>query len=106
VNTITARAIEDALSRSGELRSSGTMPDTFTDITDDSRRVTRGALFVAMRGAAFDGHDYLGAAAASGAAGAIVEDPSRCSLPAFVVGDGRHAASVAARAAFGDPPPA
>lgn len=101
--TITARAIEDALSRSGELRSSGTMPDTFTDITDDSRRVTRGALFVAVRGAAFDGHDYLAAAAEAGATGAIVEDASRCSLPAFVVHDGRHAAAVAARAAFGDP---
>jgi UDP-N-acetylmuramyl pentapeptide synthase len=81
VTTFTARAIEDALSRSGELRSSGTMPDSFTDITDDSRRVTTGALFVAMRGTAFDGHDYLGAAAASGATAAIVEDPSRTSFP-------------------------
>ena len=79
------------------------MPDTFTDITDDSRRVSRGALFVAIRGAAFDGHDYLGAAAASGAAAAIVEDPSRCGLPAFVVHNGRRAAAVAARAAFDDP---
>jgi UDP-N-acetylmuramoyl-L-alanyl-D-glutamate--2,6-diaminopimelate ligase len=79
------------------------MPERFTDITDDSRRVTRGALFVAMRGAAFDGHDYLGAAASSGATAAIVEDPSRSSLPAYVVRDARHAAGVAARAAFGDP---
>ena len=100
---IAARAIEDALSRSGELRSSGRMPETFTDITDDSRRVTKGALFVAMRGSSFDGHDYLGAAAASGATGAVVEDPSRCSLPAFVVRDGRRAAGIAAREAFGDP---
>ena len=103
MNIITARAIEDALARSGELRSSGSMPDAFTDITDDSRRVTRGSLFVAMRGASYDGHDYLAAAAASGATGAIVEDPSRGDLPAFVVRDGRHAAAVAARAAFGDP---
>ena len=79
------------------------MPGTFADITDDSRRVTPGALFVAVRGAAFDGHDYLGAAAAAGATGAIVEDPSRSSLPAYVVRDARHAAAVAARAAFHDP---
>ena len=79
------------------------MPESFTDITDDSRRVTRGSLFVAMRGAAFDGHDYLGVAATSGATGAIVEDPARSSLPAFVVRDARHAAAVAARAAFADP---
>lgn len=95
--------IERALSRSGELRSSGTMPDSFTDITDDSRRVSRGALFIAVRGSATDGHDYLEAAEASGAAAAIVEDPSRTSLPAFVVGDGRRAAGIAARAAFADP---
>jgi len=79
------------------------MPDTFGDITDDSRRVTKGALFVAMRGAAFDGHDYLGAALSAGATGAIVEDPSRTSLPAYVVRDARRAAGVAARAAFDDP---
>ena len=103
MTTIDTVTIERALSRSGELRSSGSMPERFTDITDDSRRVTKGALFVAIRGAAFDGHDYLGAAASSGAAGAIVEDPARTTLPAFVVRDGRRAAGVAARAAFGDP---
>jgi UDP-N-acetylmuramoyl-L-alanyl-D-glutamate--2,6-diaminopimelate ligase len=79
------------------------MPESFTDITDDSRRVIHGSLFVAVRGAAFDGHDYLGVAATSGASGAIVEDPARSSLPAFVVRDARHAAAVAARAAFADP---
>ena len=79
------------------------MPDRFTDITDDSRRVTQGALFVAIRGAAFDGHDYLGAAASSGATGAIVEDAARTALPSFVVRDARRAAGVAARAAFSDP---
>jgi UDP-N-acetylmuramoyl-L-alanyl-D-glutamate--2,6-diaminopimelate ligase len=100
---IAARDVEDALSRSGELLSSGRMPDTFTDIMDDSRLVTRGALFVAMRGTAFDGHDYLEAAAAAGASGAIVEDPARSPLPAFVVRDGRRAAGIAARQAFGDP---
>ncbi|HET8772334.1 MAG TPA: UDP-N-acetylmuramoyl-L-alanyl-D-glutamate--2,6-diaminopimelate ligase [Thermoanaerobaculia bacterium] len=103
MTTIDSATIERALSRSGELRSSGSMPERFTDITDDSRRVTKGALFVAMRGAAFDGHDYLGAAAASGASGAIVEDPARTTLPAFVVRDARRAAGIAARAAFADP---
>lgn len=103
MNPIPAETIERALSRSGELRSSGTMPATFSDITDDSRRVSRGALFVAIRGTAFDGHDYLAAAAASGAAAAIVEDPSRCPLPALTVGDARRAAGIAARAAFGSP---
>ena len=103
MTTIDSVTIERALSRSGELRSSGSMPERFTDITDDSRRVKKGSLFVAIRGAAFDGHDYLGAAAASGATAAIVEDPERTTLPAFVVRDARRAAGVAARAAFADP---
>ena len=103
MTTIHSVTIERALSRSGELRSSGIMPEHFTDITDDSRRVTTGALFVAVRGAAFDGHDYLGAAAASGAAAAIVEDASRTTLPSYVVRDARRAAGVAARTAFSDP---
>jgi UDP-N-acetylmuramoyl-L-alanyl-D-glutamate--2,6-diaminopimelate ligase len=103
VNAIASGMIERALSRSGELRSPGRMPDHFTDITDDSRRITPGALFVAIRGAAFDGHDYLGAAVRAGAVAAIVEDASRTSLPVYLVRDARRAAGVAARAAYGDP---
>lgn len=103
MSPFTSVTIERALSRSGELRSSGIMPDRFTDIIDDSRRVTPGSLFVAMRGAAFDGHDYLGAVARAGAAAAIVEDASRTTLPVYVVRDARRAAGVAARAAFGEP---
>ena len=56
-----------------------------------------------MRGAAFDGHDYLAAAARAGATAAIVEDASRTSLPAYVVRDARRAAGAAARAAFLEP---
>jgi alanine racemase len=39
----------------------------------DSRRLPRGALFVALRGRQADGHAFLGQAAASGAAAALVE---------------------------------
>ncbi len=50
----------------------GTVPLTFTGITTDSRVVTPGALFVALPGERFDGHDYLAAVAAAGASGAVV----------------------------------
>ena len=100
---IAAAAIENALLRGGELRSSGSMPATFTDITDDSRRVTTGALFVAIRGGTFNGHDYVAAAAAAGATAVIVDDASYSGLPSFVVTDTRRAAGIAARAAFGEP---
>jgi UDP-N-acetylmuramoyl-L-alanyl-D-glutamate--2,6-diaminopimelate ligase len=39
----------------------------------DSRKVTEGSLFVAVRGYNTDGHDYIGSAVASGAAGIICE---------------------------------
>lgn len=48
---------------------------TFTRATIDSRRVDRGDLFFALRGEHHDGHDFVGAAFAAGAAGAVVERP-------------------------------
>jgi UDP-N-acetylmuramoyl-tripeptide--D-alanyl-D-alanine ligase len=44
-----------------------------TRVTTDSRDVRRGDLFVALRGETFDGHDFVGAALAGGAAGALVQ---------------------------------
>jgi len=40
----------------------------------DSRAVRAGDLFIAIRGDRFDGHDYVAAAMARGAVGAIVQD--------------------------------
>ncbi len=45
---------------------------TFCGVSTDTRRIVAGELFVALRGPNFDGHDYLAAAAARGAAAAIV----------------------------------
>src|SRR5438876_1720449 len=42
-------------------------------VTDDSRAVGPGSLFVAVPGLHVDGHDYVEAAVARGAAAAIVE---------------------------------
>jgi alanine racemase len=42
-------------------------------IATDSRRLPRGALFVALRGRQVDGHDFLAQAAAGGAVAALVE---------------------------------
>ncbi|MFN2566914.1 MAG: UDP-N-acetylmuramoyl-L-alanyl-D-glutamate--2,6-diaminopimelate ligase [Gemmatimonadaceae bacterium] len=81
----------------------GSLPIHASDITDDSRRVTRGSVFVAVRGTERDGHDFLDAAANAGAAAAVVEDPSRTRLPSLVVRDSRRAAALAAAAAFGYP---
>ena len=81
---------------------SGTLPATASEITDDSRRIRPGALFIAVRGSERDGHDFLEAAHRAGAIAAIVEQASRvpAGLPALVVRDGRRAAPLAAAAAF------
>ena len=83
----------------------GILPSSVTDITDDSRRVQPGALFIAVRGSERDGHDYLEMAKTAGAVGAIVEQPDRLppDMPALVVRDGRRAAPLAAAAAYGWP---
>ncbi|MFL5578973.1 MAG: UDP-N-acetylmuramoyl-L-alanyl-D-glutamate--2,6-diaminopimelate ligase [Gemmatimonadaceae bacterium] len=81
----------------------GGLPAELAGITDDSRSVERGGLFVAVRGSARDGHDYLEAAADRGAVAAIVEDASRTPLPALVVRDARRSAAIAAAAAYDFP---
>jgi UDP-N-acetylmuramoyl-tripeptide--D-alanyl-D-alanine ligase len=53
---------------------SGTCAGTWEalGVSIDSRSVATGDLFVALRGPKFDGHDYVAAAFAAGAAGAVV----------------------------------
>ena len=97
-------AIRTALAEHGLLTGvRGEVPAEATGITDDSREVKRGDVFIAIRGSTRDGHDYLAAAAEKGAAAALVEDPSRTSLPTLSVREGRQAAALAAATAFGNP---
>jgi len=50
-------------------------PFEVTSVTFDSREVEAGSLFVAMPGTVHDGHSFVDAALAAGAAGAIVSKP-------------------------------
>ena len=96
--------VADALGRAGLLvERQGELPDEATGITDDSRQVVPGGVFIAVRGSAGDGHQYLAAAEAAGAGAAIVSDASSTRLPTMVVRDSRRAAAIAASAAFDDP---
>ncbi|MEO7072621.1 MAG: UDP-N-acetylmuramoyl-tripeptide--D-alanyl-D-alanine ligase [Rhodanobacter sp.] len=56
-------------------------------VTVDSRRVRPGDLYVALRGERVDGHDYVAAAAAQGASGALVTRKVDCDLPQVLVAD-------------------
>jgi UDP-N-acetylmuramoyl-tripeptide--D-alanyl-D-alanine ligase len=51
---------------------SGSPAEAFTGVSIDSRTVAAGELFVAIAGPRFDGHDFVGVAAAAGAAAALV----------------------------------
>ena len=73
-------------------------------VTDDSRALRPGALFVAVPGLHVDGHEFVALAAMAGAAAAIVERPlPEVALPQLVVD--RAAAALAEAAAwwYGDP---
>jgi UDP-N-acetylmuramoyl-L-alanyl-D-glutamate--2,6-diaminopimelate ligase len=74
-------------------------------IAIDSRAVAPGDLFVALRGANADGHDYLGEAAALGAVALLVDTAPRASdlPPAIVVPDTRRALAPIALRFYGDP---
>ncbi|MBA3404236.1 MAG: hypothetical protein H0U13_06100, partial [Gemmatimonadaceae bacterium] len=79
----------------------GSLPDSVDGISDDSRRVTPGSLFLAIRGSDHDGHDYLDRARDLGATAVLVEDATLTNLPAIVVTEGRKAAAIAAGEAYG-----
>ncbi len=67
----------------------------YTGVCTDTRHLTPGSLFVALRGPRFDGHRFLGQAAAAGAVGAVVEgrradvhdDPLPPGFPLYRVSD-------------------
>ncbi|HOL63773.1 MAG TPA: UDP-N-acetylmuramoyl-tripeptide--D-alanyl-D-alanine ligase [Accumulibacter sp.] len=54
----------------------------FQGVSTDSRTVAPGQLFVALRGASFDGHDYLQTAADRGAVAGMVAEDALAALPA------------------------
>lgn len=64
----------------------------FNEVSTDTRSIGAGALFVALRGERFDGHDYLQTARDRGAAAAMVERDAKMNtagLPLLVVDDTR-----------------
>ena len=70
-------------------------PDAeFVEVGTDSRSVTPGMLFVALKGDRFDGHDFVREVLAKGAAGAMVERAwadANPGLPLIAVNDTRLA---------------
>ncbi|MBI4544475.1 MAG: UDP-N-acetylmuramoyl-tripeptide--D-alanyl-D-alanine ligase [Gemmatimonadetes bacterium] len=63
----------------------------YAEISSDTRSLRPGGLFVALRGPNFDAHDFLPAASAAGASGAVLErppaDPSTAPPTLYLVKD-------------------
>ena len=61
----------------------------YAGVSTDSRSVAEGALYVALVGERFDGHDFVADALAKGAAGAVVSRPveAKPSAPLYPVDD-------------------
>jgi UDP-N-acetylmuramoyl-L-alanyl-D-glutamate--2,6-diaminopimelate ligase len=73
-------------------------------ISCDSRQVTDGGLFVAYRGVAVDGHDFVPQAVAHGAVAVVAERDLRgLEIPLVVVPDGREALAYLSAAWYGYP---
>ena len=77
------------LARAAGGRIVGPADREITGVSTDTRTLGPGALFVAVKGESFDGHDFLAEAAARGAAAALVarEPDPKLALPAIVVSD-------------------
>ncbi|HEX9140342.1 MAG TPA: UDP-N-acetylmuramoyl-tripeptide--D-alanyl-D-alanine ligase [Steroidobacteraceae bacterium] len=78
----------------------------FINAVIDSRTLAAGDLFLALPGTQADGHDFVAAAAAAGAAGAVVSRAQPVTLPQIQVGDVASALTAAGahwRASFTGP---
>ncbi len=70
----------------------------YTNVVSDTRALKAGELFIALRGPNFDGNEFVAAAAAAGAAGAVVEREQPVALAQIVVPDTQTALERAASA--------
>ena len=74
-----------------------------TDITNDSRAVTPGCAFVAVKGLTVDGHKFIPQALEKGASVILCQDVPEGNVPYVQVLDSRKALAMGAKAFFGDP---
>jgi UDP-N-acetylmuramoyl-L-alanyl-D-glutamate--2,6-diaminopimelate ligase len=97
------RELQPLLDALGAPRIEGPLPPAITSLAVDSRAVTPGSLFVAVRGERVDGHLFLHEAVARGAAALVVEHRIDIDVPQIVVADTRVAISRLADAFYDHP---
>ena len=95
----------------GAVGTEGSLDTDIRAVTDDSRKVTRGTMFVAVKGFAADGHDYIRAAIDKGASAIVYEDEAARQAAGQVQDNvtwirtesSRHALAVIASNFYGNP---
>ncbi len=100
-----SRSLDDLLTSAG-LPVLGDAAVWVSGMTEDSRKVGPGGLFVALRGVAVDARRFIPKAVAQGAAAVVVDDPAGVDTgdtPLIVVDDGRRALARLAQAWFDHP---
>jgi UDP-N-acetylmuramoyl-L-alanyl-D-glutamate--2,6-diaminopimelate ligase len=86
------------------LERTGDQGVTITGLTDDSRTVKAGSLFVAVKGERVDGHAFLDRVVAAGAAAVVVErDAAVGSIASVRVQDSREALGILGSRFYRDP---
>jgi len=97
------------------LDTKGNLDVEVLDITDDSRQVKRGSMFVAVKGTQVDGHGFTAQAWANGAAGIVLEDDGsehfektfdssdEPHAPVVIVEDSKRTLGILASRLHGDP---
>ena len=106
--------LKDIIRDTGFVETRGSLDIEITAITSDSREVTPGALFVAVKGFASDGHKYIPSALEKGAAAVICEETDSFAslgmtkdvslgMTWIKVQNSRHAVAMAADTFYGHP---
>jgi UDP-N-acetylmuramoyl-L-alanyl-D-glutamate--2,6-diaminopimelate ligase len=82
----------------------GALDRAVSSVTDDSRAVASGSLFVAVKGERVDGHRFVAQAIQAGAAAIVAQDSVEAgSLPLVKVADSRKALGLIGSRFYGDP---
>ena len=86
------------------LEQRGALDRLVTAVTDDSRAVAAGSLFVAVRGERVDGHAFIAQVVQTGAAAVVAQGPADTgSVPLVRVADTRKALGLIGSRYYGDP---
>lgn len=99
-----AMMLEALRGQVGILESHGNLSMPVTAITDDSRAVHAGSLFVAVKGEQVDGHQFIPAAMKAGMAALVTQQPTtEVSVPFARVADSRKALGLLGSRFYGEP---